>query len=144
MTNYDELVKNPPEIWLQSYDDTTALDQDRLWCEDKVWPDHEDDHEPVKYVRADLFEDLQRQLAEKDEALREADAFDIVAAWHEKNAAQFKQIANDDPRTGQLDRLKAAEAAKHHAGSAASLRIKANDIRRAYYAAIVAKQEKSE
>lgn len=83
-----------------------------------------------------LIKALERALSEREEALKEADAFDMVAAWHEKNAVQFKQMANDDPRTGELDRLKAIDAAKHHAGSAASLHIKASDIRRAHYAAI--------
>jgi Arc/MetJ family transcription regulator len=51
----ETIEKNPERIWLQSYEDTQALDQDRLWCEDKVWPENPDDHEPTQYVRIDLF-----------------------------------------------------------------------------------------
>ncbi len=94
MTNYDELVKNPPEIWLQSYDDTTALDQDRLWCEDKVWPDHEDDHEPVKYVRADLAATLEDRAALADQVggavALPSDVTELVIA-----ARQFWEMHND-------------------------------------------------
>ncbi len=63
----DELVKNPPTIWLQSWEDTRGEGQDRMWCEDKVWPDHEDDHEPVKYVRADLAATLEDRDALADQ-----------------------------------------------------------------------------
>jgi hypothetical protein len=50
-------------IWLQSAEDTTALGQDRLWCEDKVWPESDEDHEPNEYVRADLFASLETEVA---------------------------------------------------------------------------------
>ncbi len=67
----EELVaddtKKPPTIWLQSWEDTRGEGQDRLWCEDKVWPDHEDDHEPVKYVRADLAATLEARAALADQ-----------------------------------------------------------------------------
>ncbi|MCA1490148.1 hypothetical protein I6F11_04340 [Ensifer sp. NBAIM29] len=47
---------NPERIWLQSHQDTTAVGEDRLWCQDKVWPNGPDDHEPIEYIRADLVE----------------------------------------------------------------------------------------
>ncbi len=73
----EELVaddtKNPPTIWLQSWEDTRGEGQDRMWCEDKVWPDHEDDHEPVKYVRADLVATFEaRAIARLQADLKEA------------------------------------------------------------------------
>lgn len=64
---------------------------------------------------------------------REKDArspFEIVADWHDKQALTFKDMAHDT-RSGQLGMLKAAEAAKHHAGSAAALRLHAINARRA-------------
>lgn len=48
--------------------------------------------------------------------------FTIVAAWHDKQAATFKEMAQD-VRSGELGRAKAAAAAKHHAGSAAAMRL---------------------
>ncbi len=70
----EELVaddtKNPPTIWLQSWEDTRGEGQDRLWCQDKVWPDHEDDHEPVKYVRADLAATLEARATAAEERVK--------------------------------------------------------------------------
>lgn len=54
--------KDHERIWLQSYEDTEALGEDRLWCEDKVWPNDPEDHEPTEYVRADLFAALEADL----------------------------------------------------------------------------------
>jgi hypothetical protein len=50
------------------------------------------------------------------------DPFDVVADWHDKQARTFNEMRHD-VRVGTLGQLKAAEAAKHHAGSAAALRL---------------------
>ncbi|WP_269275971.1 hypothetical protein [Sinorhizobium psoraleae] len=64
---------DPERIWLQSHQDTTALGEDRLWCQDKVWPNGPEDHEPTEYVRADLYAALTRELSEaRRNALEEA------------------------------------------------------------------------
>lgn len=55
--------------------------------------------------------------------------FEVVAYWHEKQARTFSEMASDI-RVGEIGRAKADEAARHHAGSAAALRIKAADIHR--------------
>lgn len=59
-----------------------------------------------------------------------ADAYEIAADWHDKNARLFKEMSHD-LRVGDDARGKAAEAAKHHAGSAAALRLAALNLRRA-------------
>ena len=56
--------------------------------------------------------------------------FDIVADWHDKQAAMFRDMAMDT-RSGLTGRFKAGEAAKHHAGSAAALRLHRINERRA-------------
>lgn len=56
---------------------------------------------------------------------------DEAATWHETQARQFWEIAKDDPRIDADARMKAAGAAQHHAGSAAALRVKASNHRRA-------------
>lgn len=56
-------------IWLEPMSpDGRYGCEGRLWCQDKVWPDHEGQPEPTEYVRADLF----AALAEERDRLREA------------------------------------------------------------------------
>jgi hypothetical protein len=69
--------------------------------------------------------------------LTTADAYEIAADWHDKNARLFKEMSQDEPRTGADARAKAAEAAKHHAGSAAALRLAALNLRRAALSGIL-------
>lgn len=57
-------------------------------------------------------------------------AYDFVAGWHEKQAATFLEISRDEPRVDAAARARAADAARHHNGSAAALRTKAHFIRR--------------
>ncbi len=59
-----------------------------------------------------------------------ADAYDLAAKWHDKNAKGCEAISRDEPRIGQDVRKRAAEAATHHRGSAAGLRLAAVDLRR--------------
>ncbi|MFU0504091.1 hypothetical protein [Pseudaminobacter sp. NGMCC 1.201702] len=59
-----------------------------------------------------------------------AKAYEIAAEWHDKTAAGCRAIADDEPRIGADIRAKAKEAAKHHAGSAAALRLAAIEHRR--------------
>ena len=61
---------------------------------------------------------------------QEPDAYDFVAAWHERQAARFWEIAKDEPRIDADSRMKSAGAAQHHAGSAAALRLAAINARR--------------
>lgn len=59
-----------------------------------------------------------------------AQAYEIAAIWHDKQAAGCRAIARDEPRIAAHIRDKAAEAAKHHAASAAGLRLAAMELRR--------------
>ncbi len=65
------------------------------------------------------------------EVVGEAAAYDFVAGWHERQAKLFREMADDDPRTAEPQRKRAFEAAIHHAASAAALRNRAADDRRA-------------
>ena len=98
-------MSDPERIWLQSYEDTTALGEDRLWCEDKVWPANDEDHEPTEYIRADR---ISQQDAELDrlrrhiELLQEKDASqcacsidtpDDVCLFHVRMKAEARKAA---------------------------------------------------
>ncbi|MEH3111554.1 MAG: hypothetical protein PGN22_15785 [Agrobacterium cavarae] len=61
-------------------------------------------------------------IPEEERAKDTSSPFTIVAAWHDKQAATFREMAQD-VRSGELGRAKAAAAAKHHAGSAAAMRL---------------------
>lgn len=52
----------PERIWLQSAEDAKHQCEGRMWCEDKVWPENADQHEPTEYVRADIAASLQEQV----------------------------------------------------------------------------------
>lgn len=67
-------MSDPERIWLQSYEDTTALGEDRLWCEDKVWPANDEDHEPTEYIRADRISQQDAELERLRRELEEARA----------------------------------------------------------------------
>lgn len=60
-----------------------------------------------------------------------ADAFERVAQWHDKNARLCLEVSRDDPRLNADDRRRAFEAHRHHAASAAAIRNKLSDERRA-------------
>jgi hypothetical protein len=88
------------------------------------------------------FESLGEDLPGMREAVRqskatleisEADAFELVSRWHYKQADTFGKMSKDVPRTGELERAKAAEAAKHHAASGAALQLRAMDLRQKHY-----------
>lgn len=68
-------------------------------------------------------------LRDENERLRR-DAFDIVADWHDKQAALFREMS-EDIRSGELGRAKAFASARHHAGSAAALRLNRTNRQRA-------------
>jgi len=59
-----------------------------------------------------------------------ATAYELAAEWHDKNVRGCRDIADDYMRVGADVASKAREAAKHHAASAAGLRLAAIDIRR--------------
>lgn len=63
--------------------------------------------------------------------MNEAAAYDFVAEWHDRQARLFRDMSNDEPRLDAGARKRAGEAAIHHAGSAAALRNRAADTRRA-------------
>lgn len=62
--------------------------------------------------------------------MNKAEAYEIAADWHDKNARLFSEMSKDEPRTGDDARKKAADASIHHAGSAAALRLAALNLRR--------------
>ena len=59
------------------------------------------------------------------------EAFHQVAMWHAKNARLCLEASKDDPRLNAEDRRRAFEAHRHHAASAAAIRLKMTDERRA-------------
>lgn len=66
------------------------------------------------------------------EKLFDAEAFEEVAQWHDKNARLCLEASRDDPRLNADDRRRAFEAHRHHAASAAAIRNKLiGDRRRA-------------
>ncbi|MDH0869705.1 hypothetical protein [Agrobacterium pusense] len=79
----------------------------------------------------DHTDELIAALSEAEKREREARSpFEIVADWHDRQARTFKEMSHDW-RSGEQVRKKAADAAKHHAGSAAALRLHAINERRA-------------
>ena len=66
-------------------------------------------------------------------------AFETVAQWHDKNARLCLEVSRDDPRLNADDRRRAFEAHRHHAASAAAIRLKFTDERRAAIRALDAK-----
>lgn len=64
-----------------------------------------------------------------------AAAYELAAQWHDKNARGCRDIADDYLRVGPDVARSAREAAKHHAASAAGLRLAAIDMRRKEMAA---------
>lgn len=58
-----------------------------------------------------------------------ATAYDIAAKWHDKNYRGCLLIADDYARVGADVAASAKAAAKHHAASAAGLRIAAVELR---------------
>lgn len=79
---------------------------------------------------ADALTAKDSDLAES-RARDDAAAYDLVAGWHERQAKLFREMADDEPRTAAPARKRATEAAIHHAASAAALRNRAADVRRA-------------
>ena len=59
-----------------------------------------------------------------------AEAYEIAAQWHDRNAAGCRDIADDEPRIEADTRRRADEAAKHHAACAAGLRLAATREKR--------------
>lgn len=58
------------------------------------------------------------------------EAFEEVAQWHDKNARLCLEASRDDPRLNADDRRRAFDAHKHHAASAAAIRLKMIEERR--------------
>ena len=63
-----------------------------------------------------------------------ATAYELAAQWHDKNARGCRDIA-DDIRVGADIQAKALVASKHHAASAAGLRLAAMELRRKHQSA---------
>lgn len=68
-------------------------------------------------------------------------AFETVAQWHDKNARLCLAASKDDPRLNADDRSRALNAHRHHAASAAAIRLKMTDERRALLRALQSKGE---
>lgn len=68
-------------------------------------------------------------------------AFEVVANWHDKNARLCLEASKDDPRLNADDRRRAFEAHRHHAASAAAIRNKLYDERRALLRSLSTKGE---
>lgn len=64
-----------------------------------------------------------------------AEAYELAAQWHDKNARGCRDVADDYLRVGHDVAKKAKEVAVHHAGSAAGLRLAAIELRRKALAA---------
>lgn len=65
------MIEGPERIWLQNAKDADPA-IGRLWCEDKVWPDNDEDGEPTEYVLASSV----RNLSSSVKALLESISFD--------------------------------------------------------------------
>lgn len=75
-------------------------------------------------------EEMARWVADQLNLHSVSSAYELAALWHDKNARGCQAIADDDPRIEDHIRSKAREAAKHHAASAAGLRLAAIEHRR--------------
>lgn len=62
---------------------------------------------------------------------RRAEAYNLAAEWHDKQAAACREMAKDEPRLSAGIRDKAAANAVHHGASAAGLRLAATQLLRA-------------
>ena len=60
-----------------------------------------------------------------------ARAFDLVAGWHGEQGRLYREMSEDYPRIDEATCVRAGDASRYHFGSAAALRLKAADIRRA-------------
>lgn len=61
-------------IWLQSEAEGAISNEERLWCDDKVWGACSGGDEPTCYVRADIAVDLLDRLDRVEGLLRRAGA----------------------------------------------------------------------
>ena len=59
-------------IWLQSEAEGAISNEERLWCDDKVWGACSGGDEPTCYVRADIAVDLLDRLDRVEGLLRRA------------------------------------------------------------------------
>lgn len=89
MNAVDLMQPDHERIWLQSAADANDT-EGRMWCQDKVWPESVEDHEPTEYVRADLY-------AAKDTALAEMAAENEQRKeWQDAIIGLCKAIGSDD------------------------------------------------
>lgn len=86
-------------------------------------------------------EDAEKAFTATQEQLERcrAETLEEAAKWHDKNARLCLEASKDDPRLNADDRRRAFDAHRHHAASAASLRLKLSDERRAAIRAIEVK-----
>lgn len=78
----------------------------------------------------DFESKIEAELARTAPINKRAEAYDIAAEWHDKQAASCDAIAKDEPRIGADIRERARQAATHHRASAAGLRLAATNLRR--------------
>lgn len=65
-----------------------------------------------------------------DDRRKRAEAYELAAQWHDKQAAACKAMSEDSPRLDSAIRARAAANAVHHGASAAGLRLAATGLRR--------------
>lgn len=86
-------MTDPERIWLQNADDARATG-DRLWCQDKVWPECDEQQEPTEYIRADLYASrISQQDAELERLWREVEEL-RDAKWQAKHVDTMNDIAS--------------------------------------------------
>jgi hypothetical protein len=94
-------------IWLQNADDARATG-DRLWCQDKVWPECAEQQEPTEYIRADLCHAQDAELERLRRELEEAKEFRATLEGH-------LSAAIDDYNEARKDAfIEAAGIAEHY------------------------------
>lgn len=101
-------MNDPERIWLQNADDARATG-DRLWCQDKVWPECEEQQEPTEYIRADLYASrISQQDAEIERLRRELEEARAVIAWANNSLfgshGFFLSLDGGEPDKHHLDR----------------------------------------
>lgn len=122
-------MSDPERIWLQNAADARATGE-RLWCQDKVWPECAEQQEPTEYIRADLYasrisqqdaelERLRRELADVRDNLAEAEKdthywrveYDKARKAAFIEAAEIATATATDVRNGDRARFTASHIA---------------------------------
>jgi hypothetical protein len=85
-------AERPARIWLQSPADCDP-ETGPMWCQDKVWPNEHDEHEPTEYVRADIYDAaIARAEAAEADAARLMGAHAELTAWSESEITRLRRL----------------------------------------------------